>query len=172
MYLGVHTRNGLTAKLDLGLGLPNGKIGDDEIKTEGEDPIDFTFDIGIGYSFIRDEKITLGVLGVFGIDYSSWSLADKEESLMDGAIKVTESQDLSLMTFNLGADVIGAFRFTDHFGMYANLGFRYVLAGSADIDWEYIGSIAGFSGEKSGTNSNDVSGKFVFKPTLGVIWTF
>ena len=162
MYLGVHTENGLTAKFDFSIGVPK---CDDIPDGDGEDPIDFTFDLGVGYSFIRTEKITLGVLGVFGFDHSSYD----SKATFDGYTLPIDST-IGLTSINFGVDAIGAFRFTNHFGGFANIGLRYVIAGTASTEYDVPEAAKNLG--IGDDNDVDISGKISFRPTIGLIWTF
>lgn len=148
MYLGVHLGNGFTAKVDASIGLAS---NDDIPDGDAEDPLELTANLGFGYSFIRDEKVTLAALGVVGIDYTWFG------SKSNGV-----DVDFSYFSLNVGASILGAYRFTDHFGAFADLSLRYIVTGTASA--EYPSPI--------GTQDVDISGNIVFRPTLGVIWTF
>ena len=78
---------------------------------------------------------------------------------------------MSMMTFDIGADVIGKYKFTDHLGAFVNLGLRYAINMKTQYDFD-----VSYDGEKvdelSYSDDGFKTSGIRFQPTLGVSWTF
>ncbi len=156
-YLFIH-ENGFSAKADAALNI----MDTDDIPSDGSMG-NFVFDLGAGYTFLNKEKFTVSVLGMLGMTLGGHS---KDYEIEDH--KVT--YDCSWLTFDIGADVIGKYKFTDHFGAFVNLGLRYAINMKTNEELEFEDSDVN---ELFGYSNDDLSTKGIrFQPTLGVCWSF
>lgn len=149
-YLFIHD-SGITAKADCTLALVSSSVS-------GEDPdngLNWTIDLGIGYTFLRNEKFSLSALGMIGYNYSEAGFGDSESAKISFTMK----------TIDFGADVIGKYKFTNHLGAFANLGFRYSIDKGSSYEYSDYNNSLKFSDDAK------TSG-FRFVPTLGLNWTF
>lgn len=137
--------NAVSIKLDLGFD----NISSNDVPDDPDWHYDFIFDIGAGYTFPINEKFTLSTLGMLGINYGgydwTYEINNKDYSFF-----------ITIFTFDIGADVIGKYKFTDHFGVFANLGLRYSINLASNYNDEGDFETSGFR----------------FIPTLGASWTF
>ena len=156
-FLLVNNSCGISFKSDLTGGYA---LTDDEgIRKGGNIGADF----GVGYSFARSERFTMGLFAMFGFDYSLYNY--KTDLNIEG-IRQTFRLDIkqNIFSYSIGADLTGAFRFTKHFGIFGSLGGRSIIGGKV----KGTASI-----EKDPSNlSWDLNGKFIFVPTMGISWTF
>lgn len=167
-YLLVNTSNGLSFKADFGIGPA---IANEDWISSGDIGLNVNGDIGIGYSFIHSKRATLGLFAMFGLDYTKYSWTYKANtngtSYDDNRPKF--DLDYSIFHYKLGTDIVGAFRFNEHLGLFGSFGARWICGGSANIS--ATGSAYGksFSVDKDW----DLKSKgLCFIPTLGFCWTF
>lgn len=172
-FIGINTDNNFSFKTDVTIGYPFSSDVNDMGKSIASEinetssgtsiyidlngTIDVGFDIGLGYSFVHTSKASLNIFGVLGIEYTLYTCS--------GTIK-NSSLDLSIDVFSLntGIDVMAMYRFGNMFGIFGNVGFRYIATGfgrgRVEIDSDF-----------QNTNVN-IAGKFIYTPTIGVCWTF
>ena len=146
------SERGFTWKAGLGVG----SSSSDDIFEDDCHTIDFDLSTGFGYSFIHDEKMTFsltGNLGLFAQDY---------ELEKDYGVVSIESK-CSPLAFYIGPEASFTYRFTEHFGAFANFGIFYQI-GIAEYTIEIKGA-----GKYEETV--DLSG-FLFEPKIGLSWTF
>nr|MCR4790997.1 hypothetical protein [Treponemataceae bacterium] len=117
-YLFIHESN-ITAKADVALNIMN----TDDFETD-ENMAQFAFDLGAGYSFLNEEKYSLSALAMFGMTIGGYG---KEYNDYEGTTGLEAESSLSMMTFDIGVDVIGKYKFTDHLGAFVNLALRYAI---------------------------------------------
>lgn len=160
-WLGISIDSGLTFRADFSL---------DFLSTSEIDDADTAFELGLeigaGYSFVRNEKFTVGVLGMLGFTYGGYEWTDKYGY---DVVSVDADYTINFLTFDFGADLVGKYQFTENFGAYASLGFRYGVA----IDSEFYAE-AKYQGTRILDLDEDtgLSSGFKFKPTIGLCWTF
>lgn len=161
-YLFIHESN-FTAKADVAMNIMN----TDDFETD-ENMAQFAFDLGAGYSFLNEEKYSLSVLGMFGMTIGGYG---KEYNDYEGTTGLKAESGLSMMTFDIGADVIGKYKFTDHLGAFVNLALHYAIniKTQYDFDVSYNGDDVDYlSYSDDGLKTSGIR----FQPTLGVSWTF
>jgi len=157
-YLFIHD-SGITAKADAGF---KSLSADSDIPYLEGNGVSFGFDLGAGYTFINEEKFSLSALAMFGVTIGGVN-ADFTDSFETEEIKAETT--LTIETFDIGADVIGKYKFTDHLGAFVNLGLRYAINMKTECEIEYEG------GDTFKVDDIKTSG-IRFLPTLGVSWTF
>ena len=161
-YLAIHNNNNITFKMDFAYSA----ISSDDVVSDPDATHDIMFDLGLGYTFLKNERFTLSALGMLGMSLSGYDWTYKYSYLGQPC---TVDALAAWMTFDIGADLVGKVKFTDHFGMFANLGFRY---GIGVWDRYYAeGKINGKKVVDIDENLN-IAGAFKFIPTIGVSWTF
>lgn len=151
-YIGVH-ENGFTVKAGIGIG----SLASDDVKIQGNDTnagLFVDFNLGAGYSFVRSERFLFGATAMFDYAFNQY----EEEDVKHNGKNYTDS--LAIGVLGIGADVFGSFNITTHFGLYANLGIRYLFRGIAQAE---------IAGSKTDT---DLKGNVSVLPTLGVMWKF
>ena len=131
----------------------------DVIDGEKEGGIDYDAGIGLGYSFLNTENLTLSLTGNLGLHMQYFSASD---TIDDVKIDATVLSTL----FYLGPELNCTYRFTDSFGIYAGLGIYYAL-GSSSLDLSMkIGGI-----KISDSDSYKTTG-WIYMPSVGVSWKF
>jgi opacity protein-like surface antigen len=158
-YIGVH-ENGFTAKADVSVGVATSK----DVQLQDESTNLGVFEnvyIGAGYSFINSEKALLGLTAMLGVNCSQY----KSKETISGW---DYDNTFTLASFGVGGDIFGLYRFKPNFGMFANVGIRYLVVGGVKYEREVT---------KNNTTTTssfdfDASGKLSIQPTIGVIWTF
>lgn len=161
-YLFIHESN-ITAKADVAFNIMN----TDDIESDANSG-QFAFDLGAGYTFLNEEKYSLSALAMFGMTIGGYG---KEFSDYEGTTGLKAESSLSMMTFDIGADVIGKYKFTDHLGAFVNLGLHYAINMKTQYDFD-----VSYDGEKvdelSYSDDGFKTSGIRFLPTLGVSWTF
>ena len=174
-YIGYH-ENGFTAKASAAIGLATS----DDIRIagleKGDNPDGGLYEscvLGAGYSIVRTDKVLFGVVGTFGLEFSHY-FASVSYGLDGGGEELADDTDymLSLVTLSLGADVYACYRFTPHFGMFTNVGFRCPLVGVAITQAESSWKVDDTSYSRTRTTNSDLAGIFIVQPTVGVMWHF
>ena len=125
-------------------------------------------DIGIGYSFLHGKRATLGLFAMFGLDYTKYSFTYEIDD-WTGELAAKLDSEYALLHYRLGLDLTGAFRFTEHLGIFGNFGARWIAGGSSSL------SLSGdFYGESISTDYDwDVRSKgLCYIMALGLCWTF
>lgn len=94
----------------------------DDIKTyEGDDfsGIDFEMGLGLGGSFIHNERMTLSLTGNFG--YRIQSFSDSGSVKVSG-MKIEYDTSWTSVLFYIGPELSFTYRFNEHFGLFASIG--------------------------------------------------
>lgn len=174
-YVGVH-EGGFTAKADVSAGLATSK---DIALQDSDTNLGYfsNFSLGVGWSFVRTEKFTLSATGMVGFDiYSFFDSKDIDETDEANKRKYEElDTTFSMGLFSVGADLFASYRTGEHFGFFANVSARYLVAGGStfDSEWTYKDTESGYRKTESGTKDGpDLLGKFRIQPTVGVVWNF
>ena len=155
-YIGVH-ENGFTVKA----GFDTGALASDDVELEVIDKNEtqtgafVAFNFGAGYSFVRTEKVLFGTTAMFTYAYNQYEKKD-----VDYGEEGKFTNKMEFGTLGIGADVFGSLALTNHFGLYANLGIRYIFGGTAATE---------IAGEKVDA---DLKGNVLVLPSLGVMWRF
>ncbi len=167
-YLGYH-QNGFTVRAAESLGLATSK----DIKLQDRDTnLGFfsNLDLGAGYSFIRDDKMTLSLLGMIGLDIAAYSTS-RSSTYDKKSADLTAT--LGYAMFSVGADAYFAFKFKPNFGLFADVACRYLVAGGSfgETEYEYKNG-SKTETVKFDTTDGDLRGKFRIQPSIGVVWSF
>ena len=167
--MGYH-QNGITVKATESVGLATSK----DVSLQDNDTnfgVFSNLEIGAGYTFIKDEKLTLSVLGMLGLDLSVYS--DSKDDVAYDTTKADYSATYGFAMFSLGADLYVSYKFKPNFGVFGNVAGRYLVAGGAFGEKKYEYKIGGRT-ETNTTDydAGDLRGKFRVQPTIGVVWTF
>lgn len=104
----------------------------------------FDSEIGFGYSFIHNEKMTLSLTGNLGFDFFTLTT------------DVSFVGDSATLLFHIGPEVSFTYKFLSHFGVFGNLGLYYAT-----------GSTTGDSIDDSYSTSG-----VIFKPKFGIAIPF
>lgn len=157
---------GFTFKFDLGLARTSTK----DLWDESLSGVNFLGDVGFGWSFIHDEKMTLTLTGNIGLSVCSYNL--KEEyyytTSYTGSVLAERERKLNPITeFYFGPEVAFTYRFNKHFGAFADVGLFYAT-GSADYK-DKAEALGNKLYERS--ESLDISG-LLFVPKAGMSFTF
>lgn len=168
-YIGLH-ENGFTAKVDVSFGLATSKDISIQQNRRTNLGVFENIALGLGYSFINDEKFLVGTTGMFGIELGQYSVESDNEDY-NGVYYKNLKKTLSLASFSLGADFFAIYRLSEYFGLFGNLAARYVVAGNAKLESQYSGAKNSADSLTVSRNS-DLKGNFIVQPTVGVIWTF
>lgn len=164
MYLGMH-QNGFTVKgtANTGISLTNSIAfaGDDGIQAGSFAAIE----LGAGYSFFRNEKFTLSVLGMLGFEaarFESEAKSYDHEEL--GA--VDRRMSATIAAFTVGADITASLYIKPHFGFFGSLSARYMPLSA------FVSSVSYVKDDFTRTESYTKAGHGIFSltPAAGVIW--
>ena len=166
-YIGVH-ESGFTAKADVSIGVATSK----DIGLQDEETNIGVFEniyIGAGWSFVNTDNALFGITGMLGVDCSQYT---SKEDVKWGTYTSEQTNEFAMVSFGIGADIFGVYRFQPNFGLFANVGVRYLVAGSSKVSSETERKKDGRT-EKTSTDFDiDLKGKFTVQPTIGIIWTF
>lgn len=125
------------------------------------DPIwgfDFNGEFGLGYAFVRNERATVSLAGVFGYDLSF--LKKKYSLIYDYRLYNVEAKATTMLFF-AGLDISGILKLSDSVGIYASCLVGFPLFG--------FGSASGKLNSMSASETFSVEfGGFYIKPSLGV----
>ncbi|MCH5291573.1 MAG: hypothetical protein J1D88_07475 [Treponema sp.] len=118
--------SGFTSKFGVGLA----GISTSDIRTiSGKNlaGVDFDLGLGLGGSFIHNERMTLSLTGDFGFQLKFLSGTESQE---DGwGSHDIDTEILSAM-FYIGPELSYTFRFGEHVGMFVSLGYFYNIGSS------------------------------------------
>ena len=176
-YLGYH-ENGFTIKGDYTVALTTTK---DITLQNHETNAGFFMNtaIGAGYSFAPAEKWLLSLTLMVGADVSLFT--DSEETVTYDKDYVQDKKadcdrSYSLITLNLGGDILTRYKMGEHFGVFASLSARYIVGGWGTDETTYTFYNAGASRRTKDSDKesedSDLFGYFSIQPALGVCWTF
>ena len=158
--------SGFTFKFDLGLARASTK----DLWDESVSGVNLLGDVGFGWSFIHNEKMTLTLTGNIGLSVCSYNLKEEYYTTSYTGSKVLAERERKLnpiTEFYFGPEVAFTYRFNKHFGAFADVGFFYAI-GSAKLKNK---------AEALGTKlydtsaSLDISGLLIV-PKVGVSFTF
>ena len=122
--------------------------------------------IGAGYALINDESLTVALTGMLGADIASYS---------DNGTENGRDYELTqgVVMFSVGADVYLSYRLKSNFGIFANVGVRWLpfgrLFGNKEYSWK-VGNTK--HTETYEFNDKDANGFIRISPTLGIVWNF
>ena len=156
--------SGFTFKFDLGLARASTK----DLWDESVSGVNLLGDVGFGWSFIHNEKMTLTLTGNIGLSICSYKLEEKYTTTSYSSTVVADRErKLTPIEFYFGPEIAFTYRFNKHFGAFADVGFFYAT-GSAKLKNK---------AEALGTKlydtsaSLDISG-LLFVPKAGMSFTF
>ncbi len=165
-YIGVH-RSGFTTRLSVAAG---GSVTDN-IQFDGSDDWQIgsfsSAEIGLGVSFINSKSLTLALLAVAGFEYAIFESEEKEFYHTElGQVDRKFQETLGALT--LGGDIVLRIGLSDHVGLWAAVGGRWVAVTVAESAVRY--NKDDFTRTESYVD--DGSGVYSIVPTLGVMWNF
>ena len=165
-YIGVH-RSGFTTRLSVAAG---GSVTDN-IQFDGSDDWQIgsfsSAEIGLGVSFINSKSLTLALLAVAGFEYAIFESEEKEFYHTElGQVDRKFQETLGALT--LGGDIVLRIGLSDHVGLWAAVGGRWVAVTVAESAVRYN------KDDFTRTESYVEDGSVVYSivPTLGVMWNF
>lgn len=118
--------SGFTFKLGAGLA----GVGTSDIRTiSGENMGGIELDLGLGFggSFIHNERMTLSLTGDLGLRIKYLFKTDSDEN---GWINYDIYTEILSAMFYIGPELSYTFRFSEHVGMFVNLGYFYNIGNS------------------------------------------
>ena len=150
---------GFTFKLGVGLA----GISTSDIRTiSGKNltGVDFDLGLGLGGSFIHNERMTLSLTGDFGFQLKFLSGTESQE---DGwGSHDIDTEILSAM-FYIGPELSYTFRFGEHVGMFVSLGYFYNI-GSSTYQYD--------ARDPSSSEDDFTTSGFSFHPKFGLSISF
>lgn len=171
-YLGFMD-NGFAAKADYSIGLATTKDVDlqDSSTNLG---VFLNLALGAGYKFTVTENFSLAFTGMLGLDLSVYPYAEEDVAYPHADdLKADLQEDYTYVLFSLGTDIYASYRVREHFGFFANIELRYLVAGGQSDTKVYAYKEGG--ADTTTTNileGSDLAGKFRIQPTIGVVWKF
>jgi len=165
-YIGVH-RSGFTTRLSVAAG---GSVTDN-IQFDGSDDWQIgsfgSAEIGLGVSFINSKSLTLALLAVAGFEYAIFESEEKEFYHAElGQVDRKFQETLGALT--LGGDIVLRIGLSDHVGLWAAVGGRWVAVTVAESAVRYNKD----DYTRAEGYVDDGSGVYSIVPTLGVMWNF
>ena len=161
-YLGF-SDGGFTVKTNLNIGVAGAK---DSVFGDGQKYGMFRGgSIGLGYTPIRGEKFTLSATAMFGVDGFTFS-DDEKNVTIDNKTYSSLTKETNFALFDVGGDVFGSYRLTNHFGLFADVQIRYVIGG-ASITEHKDGSTSVKKDDSLGW-----LGTVKVQPTFGLVFNF
>ncbi len=171
MYLGYHD-NGFTfkGKLDLAFGMDK-KTYYDYTDKEFKDilAINLNETLGVGYSFIRSEKVLLAATAGIGL---SQIIIPYKTGVKYNGTSTDQETTITYTTFNLGADLTAILRTSQKFGFYASFYIGWIPFGNAKTENKIETTSGGTTNSNTTTNTKDLNGNIFIAPTIGLVWTF
>ena len=168
-YIGVHS-TGFLLKADAALGAATSE--DIEIQGSSRNVgIYENISLGAGFAFVNTDKVLFGSAITAGAEVSQYT--HNYDETATGTSKETQvTQSVWLITSSVGADLFFAYNVTKHFGFFTSVAGRYIFFG--DGQDEIRDEWKEGSAKKSEIVKTDLSlsGKYVFSPSIGVIWNF
>ena len=108
---------------------------------------------------------------MIGLDAAIFS--DSKSDYAYKTYKADYTASLGYILFSAGGDLYLSFRFSQHFGLFADCAARYLIAGASFGDTVYKYKDGGSTHTESNASiKGDLLGKFRIQPSLGVVWTF
>ena len=125
--------------------------------------------LGVGYSFVRSERVLFGAAVMCGSEASQY---DDTDDVTVGDVEHTYKDSLLLSTASVGGDVFVRYRLGERVGLFANVGARCLIVGSLSRDHKDDWTVDGVKHSKASSDDGDLLGVFIVQPTFGIIWTF
>ncbi len=126
------------------------------------------FDFGLGYTAGLGKKFSLSMLAVVGFEVVVFE-SDEDEYDHKELGKVDRSFSEALVAFTLGGDLIARYSITEHAGVYAKVGGRWVAACGVGTSVKYDD---GDDFNRVDTTTDSESGNYTIVPAIGVMWIF
>ena len=166
-YVGMHS-NGFTVKAVE----KSGFSFTDDIKFDGSDDLIggafVALDLGAGYSFVRTSRFYLSALAMIGFELETFESELEEDYVHAELGTVDRTQNCTLLSLTLGADIMAMFRIKNHISIYANFAARYIPVGLGANTFVYTKDK--FS--RTDSVSDDYKNSFSFTPSAGVVFNF
>lgn len=124
-------------------------------------------EFGAGYSFVNSPKVTFSMFAVVGVEYAVFVTEEKSFKHKELG-RVDRSYSESLTALTLGGDFMARFALSNHVGLFASVGGRWVAEVDSDASVKY--KKGDFS--RLEVNHDDDMGNFSIVPTVGVMWKF
>ena len=126
------------------------------------------FDFGLGYTAGLGKKFSLSMLAVVGFEVVVFE-SDEDEYDHKELGKVDRSFSEALVAFTLGGDLIARYSITEHAGVFAKVGGRWVAACGVGTSVKYDD---GDDFNRVDTTTDSESGNYTIVPAIGVMWIF
>jgi hypothetical protein len=125
------------------------------------------FDFGLGYTAGLGKKFSLSMLAVVGFEVVVFE-SDEDEYDHKELGKVDRSFSEALVAFTLGGDLIARYSITEHAGVFAKVGGRWVAACGVGTSVKYEDD----DFNRVDTTTDSESGNYSIVPAIGVMWVF
>lgn len=125
------------------------------------------FDFGLGYTAGLGKKFSLSMLAIVGFEVAVFE-SDEDEYDHKELGKVDRSFSEALVAFTLGGDLIARYSITEHAGVFAKVGGRWVAACGVGTSVKYEDD----DFNRVDTTTDSESGNYSIVPTIGVMWVF
>lgn len=128
---------------------------------------DWLVDIGIGYTFFPvANKFSVSLIASFGMDLLLHGYEYSESGYKIKSLSM-------LYAVNIGGDITANFKFNDHWGLFSTMCFRVPFGTDNVLSMKMYenGSLI-YSGSGGSDSSILLLGGFVFKPVVGISYTF
>jgi hypothetical protein len=125
------------------------------------------FDFGLGYTAGLGKKFSLSMLAIVGFEVVVFE-SDEDEYDHKELGKVDRSFSEALVAFTLGGDLIARYSITEHAGVFAKVGGRWVAACGVGTSVKYEDD----DFNRVDTTTDSESGNYSIVPAIGVMWVF
>jgi hypothetical protein len=126
------------------------------------------FDFGLGYTAGLGKKFSLSMLAIVGFEVVVFE-SDEDEYDHKELGKVDRSFSEALVALTLGGDLIARYSITEHAGVFAKVGGRWVAACGVGTSVKYDD---GDDFNRVDTTTDSESGNYTIVPAIGVMWVF
>lgn len=169
-YIGIHNASGFLLRANAALGAATSE--DIEIQGSSRNVgVYENISLGAGFAFVNTDSVLFGSAITAGIEVSQYThkYSDKTKATHKDT-QVTESA--SLVTSSVGADLFFAYNVTKHFGFYTSLNTHYIYFGDGQYENRQEWKEENEKKSESVKTNLSLNGKYVFSPSIGVIWNF
>jgi len=143
----------------------------DDIKFEDSDDSEVgsygALELGAGFSIVNSPIFIFAIFAMVGAEYATFEAKENAYDHKElGSVDRSFSETLGAVT--LGGDIVMRLAFSEHVGIFASVGGRWVASTSSETTVKYRKS----DFTRAETILDDGRGVFSIVPTLGIMWRF
>ena len=143
----------------------------DDVKFEDEDDSEVgsygALELGAGFSIVNSPIFTFAIFAMVGAEYATFEAKENAYDHKElGSVDRSFSETLGAVT--LGGDIVMRLAFSEHVGIFASVGGRWVASTSSETTVKY--RKGDFT--RAETFLDDGRGVFSIVPAFGIMWRF